>query len=581
MTSNGVATVSVSNTALNVTGNLVVSDTLGTNNFTITGDFGVGNLSDTESNLKANNANFNLINTVATKVNFAGAATTINMGATSGTLTINNPTIVGSQTTQSLFNTVATTINFGGAATTISIGNTSGTTTVNNDLVANGNIALNGGTLTTTKTTANVLNATATTINLGGAATAINVGATTGTLTVNNPTVVGSQTTQDLWNTVSTTINFGGAADINLSTSGKTTNVAGNLNVVGTTTISDDGNLYIKGGNVGEYLKANAANGQTIWANVNWDNLGTNDSTRGPTNGIALGQGATTSSADGISIGGGAGAQGAGIAIGKNAGTTRSSGSVEIAGTTGGGFFISPVRFISNAQALTTQYANSLRYDTSTSELVWTQAAAPTASYADKAGELALANGTSNVSFAGANGAVSIYATGSNTVVVSNTTAKINGILSVSGNASAGNITANNITANYFIGSGTQLDNITGANVTGNVTSANSANYATYANTISSLGTTQGNITSAANLATVGNVTSGIWSANIGVTSGANLTNIPAANIVGTIDSTVTNAVVYNASPITANGVALDAANVSTIPIVINGITYLLYAVPQ
>lgn len=57
-----------------------------------------------------------LFNATATTVNAFGAATTIGLGASTGTLTVNNPTVVGSQTTQNLWNTVATTINFGGAA---------------------------------------------------------------------------------------------------------------------------------------------------------------------------------------------------------------------------------------------------------------------------------------------------------------------------------------------------------------------------------------------------------------------------------------------------------------------------------
>jgi hypothetical protein len=69
---------------------------------------------------------FPLVNTTATTVNFAGAATAVNIGATTGTLTLNNPTIVGSQTTQALFNTVASTVNAFGAATTLNIGNSSG-----------------------------------------------------------------------------------------------------------------------------------------------------------------------------------------------------------------------------------------------------------------------------------------------------------------------------------------------------------------------------------------------------------------------------------------------------------------------
>ena len=54
----------------------------------------------------------------ATTVEAFGAGTAIRIGATTGTLTLRNPTIVGSETTQSLFNTVATTVNAFGAAET-------------------------------------------------------------------------------------------------------------------------------------------------------------------------------------------------------------------------------------------------------------------------------------------------------------------------------------------------------------------------------------------------------------------------------------------------------------------------------
>jgi hypothetical protein len=45
-----------------------------------------------------------------------------------------NGTLVGTQTTQNIFNTTATTVNFAGAATTLAIGAATGTTTVNNAL---------------------------------------------------------------------------------------------------------------------------------------------------------------------------------------------------------------------------------------------------------------------------------------------------------------------------------------------------------------------------------------------------------------------------------------------------------------
>ena len=93
-----------------------------------------GNIWFGGSTLGAGASTVDLINTTATTVNFAGAATALAIGATTGTLTVNNPTVVGSQTTQDLYNTTATTVNFAGAATTLSIGASSGNTSINNTL---------------------------------------------------------------------------------------------------------------------------------------------------------------------------------------------------------------------------------------------------------------------------------------------------------------------------------------------------------------------------------------------------------------------------------------------------------------
>ncbi|MDZ4250886.1 MAG: hypothetical protein U0990_12490 [Candidatus Nanopelagicales bacterium] len=72
---------------------------------------------------------FALVNTTATTVNFAGAATTLNIGATTGTATFSNPTLATAATTLTLFNTTATTVNFAGASTTTAIGAATGTIT--------------------------------------------------------------------------------------------------------------------------------------------------------------------------------------------------------------------------------------------------------------------------------------------------------------------------------------------------------------------------------------------------------------------------------------------------------------------
>jgi hypothetical protein len=132
-------------------------------------------------------------------------------------------TLVGTQTTQNVFNATATTVNAFGAATTLTIGATTGTATLRNSTVAitnnatvggtlavtgnqtnTGDLALNGGDLTTTSTTATLFNTNATTLNVGQAATTISIGATSGTTTVRNSLVV----TGDLTiNGTTTTIN--------------------------------------------------------------------------------------------------------------------------------------------------------------------------------------------------------------------------------------------------------------------------------------------------------------------------------------------------------------------------------------
>jgi hypothetical protein len=171
----------------------------------------------------------NVYNTVATTVNAFGAASTLNLGANTGTAIIGNPTVRGSQTEQSLYDSVATTMNFAGAATTLNIGANNGTTT------------LRSSTLVGTATTQSVYNTVATTVNAFGDATTLNVGANSGTFTIGNPTVVGTQTTQNLWNTVATTVNaFGAATNINIGTS-QTVVDFGSLNIQGTTISSESG----------------------------------------------------------------------------------------------------------------------------------------------------------------------------------------------------------------------------------------------------------------------------------------------------------------------------------------------------
>lgn len=72
----------------------------------------------------------------------------------SGDLAVNGADITTTATgTATLFNTNATTLNIGGAATTVSIGAGTGSTTVNNSLTVTGDLTVNGTTTTVNSTT--------------------------------------------------------------------------------------------------------------------------------------------------------------------------------------------------------------------------------------------------------------------------------------------------------------------------------------------------------------------------------------------------------------------------------------------
>jgi Chaperone of endosialidase len=144
------------------------------------------------TSIVAGSASMDIFNTTATTVNAFGAATALTVGATTGTATIRNSSVVLSgdlevrggdlttnQTTFNLVNGTATTVNFAGAATAIEIGAATGTTNVNNNLTVDLDLAVNGGDLTTTATTFNLVNTNATTVNFAGSASSVVIGATT------------------------------------------------------------------------------------------------------------------------------------------------------------------------------------------------------------------------------------------------------------------------------------------------------------------------------------------------------------------------------------------------------------------
>ena len=114
----------------------------------------------------------------------------------SGTLDVDNDLNIDggdltvSGTTFNLANTTVTTVNLAGAATTVNVGAATGTTTVKNNLVVDGDLQVKGGDITTNQTTFNVVNTAATTVNIAGAATDIQIGAATGTTNINNNAVI-------------------------------------------------------------------------------------------------------------------------------------------------------------------------------------------------------------------------------------------------------------------------------------------------------------------------------------------------------------------------------------------------------
>lgn len=152
--------------------------------------------------------------------------------ATSSSPTFADLTLTGGDliatttTTFNLINATQTTINFGGAATTLSIGAATGTATFNNTTLAakaitasttltvTGDTALNGANVTTSQTTINVFNGTATTGNLFGAATTLTVGATTGTLTIRNTTLSAKAGTFSTTLAVTGNAGFGASATL-------------------------------------------------------------------------------------------------------------------------------------------------------------------------------------------------------------------------------------------------------------------------------------------------------------------------------------------------------------------------------
>jgi hypothetical protein len=144
----------------------------------------LGDLAVDGGDITSSAATFNLVNANATTVNFAGAATALTIGQTSGYTDIRNQTRVTITTEANATNTGALIIS-GGAG----IG---GNAYVGGNVVATGDVAVNGGDLTTTAETFNLINANATAVNFAGASTATIISAATGYTAIRNQTTITS-----------------------------------------------------------------------------------------------------------------------------------------------------------------------------------------------------------------------------------------------------------------------------------------------------------------------------------------------------------------------------------------------------
>ena len=221
-----------------------------------------GDLAVNGGDITTNQSIFNIVTSGALEVNLGTSASTVSIGSTLGSTTVNNNFVAGenlqvdgdtvstTNTTMNLFNSVATTVNFGGEATTINVGDPTGTVNFAGSMVNfDGDVTIKGGDLITDQTTFNLLQ-TPTTVNFADAATTLQVGAASGTTTVRNNLTVdldlaveggditSSQTTFNLLNSTVTTLNLAGAGtQVNIGSSNGATNVKNDLNVDGKITV--------------------------------------------------------------------------------------------------------------------------------------------------------------------------------------------------------------------------------------------------------------------------------------------------------------------------------------------------------
>lgn len=197
-----------------------------------TNDLHIKDLYTTGGDIYSSATTMNLVNDTVDVLNLAGAASSVNIGAGTGTLTIKNPTVVGTMLTQNLYNTTATTLNFAGAATTLNVANNAtAAQTVNMFTASTGASTYNVATGATVSGSTRTINVG--TNGVSGSTTNVTIGSSApqnATLTQNFATVnVGaSVTTTSTYNVGTGETASGVTKTVNIGTngvSGSTTNI--------------------------------------------------------------------------------------------------------------------------------------------------------------------------------------------------------------------------------------------------------------------------------------------------------------------------------------------------------------------
>ena len=227
-----------------------------TDELTVAGDINVNG-----GDIKTTATTFNLLNSTVTNLNLGGAATAIEIGASTGNTCINNSLAVDGNTTLGDNSSDTVTVN----GTTTFVG--SGVTTT-----FAGDVAVNGGDFTTSAASFNLLNGGTTTVNFATAATNLTAGAVGGSTTfrgnitgsnilasgdiaVNGGDITSTSSTFNLLNGGTTTVNFavGASSALNIGNSAGTNTISGTSKfpqgVSGSLTKLTDGSSYLIAGN--------------------------------------------------------------------------------------------------------------------------------------------------------------------------------------------------------------------------------------------------------------------------------------------------------------------------------------------